>query len=226
MVENALLLLEITLINIVLSGDNAVVIAMASRNLPGAQRKKAIYWGTLGAVVLRIALTVVAVFLLKIPFVQIVGALLLFYVAVRLLTEDSSAAETKSAASVLTAVAIILTADLIMSLDNVVAVASIARGNYGLTAIGIAISIPLIIWCSQWIAKMLHTFPLLVYIGAGVLGYTAGEMLAKDDLVRKLFPADESWISIAFAAACGLGVILCGWALRRRKGDVRHSYSG
>ncbi|MBB6730674.1 TerC family protein [Cohnella zeiphila] len=225
MEQNALLLLEIMLINIVLSGDNAVVIAMASRNLPVPQRKKAVYWGTLGAVALRIALTVVAVFLLRIPFVEIAGALLLLYVAVRLLTDDNSAAGTKGAASVFKAVAVILTADLIMSLDNVVAVASIARGNYGLMAVGIALSIPLIIWCSQWIAKVLNALPALVYIGAGILGYTAGEMLAKDDLVRKLMPADERWIGIAIAGACGLGVMLAGWALRRRKGDVRHSYS-
>lgn len=186
MLEGFLLFLEIMLINIVLSGDNAVVIAMASKNLPLEQRKKAVWWGAFGAVALRLVLTVVAVVLLKIPYIQAAGSLLLMYIALKLLLEDEGHSKIKEASSLAGAVWTIIVADFIMSLDNVLAIAAVAEGDLVLIILGIGLSIPLIIWGSTLIMKLLHKYPILVYIGAGILGYTAGEMMVSDQKVEKL----------------------------------------
>jgi YjbE family integral membrane protein len=193
MLENFLLLLEILLVNIVLSGDNAVVIAMASRNLPDNLRKRAIWWGAMGAVGLRIVLSVAAVALLDIPAVRIVGALLLMYIAIQLLLDDSQSKEVQGVASLGKAIGIILLSDLIMSLDNVLAIASIAQNKLWLMATGIALSIPLIIWGSQLILKVLNRFPAVVWIGSAILGYTAGEMLADVEQIQANVPKWGSW---------------------------------
>jgi YjbE family integral membrane protein len=193
MLENFLLLLEILLVNIVLSGDNAVVIAMASRNLPDNLRKRAIWWGAMGAVGLRIVLSVAAVALLDIPAVRIVGALLLIYIAIQLLLDDSQSKEVQGVASLGKAIGIILLSDLIMSLDNVLAIASIAQNKLWLMATGIALSIPLIIWGSQLILKVLNRFPAVVWIGSAILGYTAGEMLADVEQIQANVPKWGSW---------------------------------
>jgi YjbE family integral membrane protein len=195
MMENLLLLLEILLVNIVLSGDNAVVIAMASRNLPEHLRKRAIWWGAVGAVGLRIVLSVAAVALLDIPAVQIVGALLLLYIAIHLLIDDGGSKEVQGVASLGKAIGIILLSDLVMSLDNVLAIASIAQDNLWLMVIGIALSIPLIIWGSQLILKLLVRFPAVVWIGSAILGYTAGEMLGDVEVVQENIPSLGSWQS-------------------------------
>ncbi|MEB3100665.1 TerC family protein [Ferviditalea candida] len=186
MLEGFLLFLEIMLINIVLSGDNAVVIAMASKNLPLDQRKKAVWWGAFGAVALRLVLTVVAVVLLKVPYIQAAGSLLLMYIALKLLMDDEGHSNVKEASSLAGAVWTIIVADFIMSLDNVLAIAAVAEGDLILIILGIGLSIPLIIWGSTLIMKLLHKYPILVYIGAGILGYTAGEMLVSDQKVEKL----------------------------------------
>jgi YjbE family integral membrane protein len=193
MLENFLLLLEILLVNIVLSGDNAVVIAMASRNLPDNLRKRAIWWGAMGAVGLRIVLSVAAVALLDIPAVRIVGALLLMYIAIQLLLDDGHSKEVHGVSSLGRAIGIILLSDLIMSLDNVLAIASIAKNNLWLMAAGIALSIPLIIWGSQLILKVLNRFPAVVWIGSAILGYTAGEMLADVEQIQANLPKWGSW---------------------------------
>jgi YjbE family integral membrane protein len=193
MLENFLLLLEILLVNIVLSGDNAVVIALASRNLPDNLRKRAIWWGAMGAVGLRIVLSVAAVALLDIPAVRIVGALLLIYIAIQLLLDDSQSKEVQGVASLGKAIGIILLSDLIMSLDNVLAIASIAQNKLWLMATGIALSIPLIIWGSQLILKVLNRFPAVVWIGSAILGYTAGEMLADVEQIQANVPKWGSW---------------------------------
>ncbi|WP_233531901.1 TerC family protein [Paenibacillus alkalitolerans] len=183
--ENAVLILEIILINIVLSGDNAVVIAMASKNLPEHQRLQAVWWGAFGAVFLRIALTVVAVFLLEIPYIQLAGSLLLLYIAIKLLVDEESHGDVKGAATLAAAVWTVIVADFIMSLDNVLAIAAIAKGDWVLLIIGILISIPLIVWGSTYIMKLLHNYPVLVYIGAAILGFTAGEMFVGDRQVAQ-----------------------------------------
>ncbi|MEK4359152.1 TerC family protein [Paenibacillus sp. FSL M7-1455] len=186
------LLVQILMINLVLSGDNAVVIALASKNLPPRQRKQAVWWGTLGAVALRCVLTFVAVLLLKIPFVQAGGGALLFWIAYKLLADDKEDVRMGDSASMWKAVRSILAADFIMSLDNVLALAGVANGDLALLVIGIAISIPIVVFGSNLIVGLLHRYPVLVYLGAGILGYTAGEMLLQDSrtgmLLSSLMP--------------------------------------
>lgn len=157
-----------------------MVIALASKNLPPKQRKQAVWWGALGAVVLRCILTFAAVILLKIPFVQAAGGFLLFWIAFRLLADDKDDVRMGESASIWKAVRSILAADFIMSLDNVLALAGVANGDLALIVIGIAISIPIVVFGSNLIVGLLHRYPVLVYLGAGILGYTAGEMLLQD----------------------------------------------
>nr|WP_253297870.1 TerC family protein [Paenibacillus sp. MSJ-34] len=186
-VENIWLLLEILIINMVLSGDNAVVIALAGKNLPPKQRKLAVWWGAFGAVAMRSILTVAALFLLKIPYIQAIGSLLLLYIAVKLLIDEENYTKVRESSSLWSAVWTIMVADFVMSLDNVLAIAAIARGDFALIVIGIALSIPIVVWGSGIIMKLLHRFPVLVYIGAAILGYTSGEMLMNDAKLESLF---------------------------------------
>ncbi|HMM20575.1 MAG TPA: TerC family protein [Selenomonadales bacterium] len=168
-------------INIVLSGDNAVVIAMASRCLPPKQQKLAILWGSAGAIVLRILLTLVAIKLLAIPYLQFAGGVLLVWIAAKLLLEDGGDCDEISAAdSLWPAVKTIIMADLVMSLDNVMAIAGAAKGDLSLLIVGLALSIPLIIFGSQVLVAIMHRFPIITYAGAGLIAWTAGEMLVDD----------------------------------------------
>jgi YjbE family integral membrane protein len=183
MEEALLLFVKIMIINIVLSGDNAVVIALASKNLPISQRRRAVYWGSFGAVALRLVLTIMAVYLLQIPYIQAIGSLLLLYIAIKLLWEDSEEKHIREATSLAGAVQTIIAADFIMSLDNVLAIAAVAKGNTVLIIIGIGLSIPLIVWGSTLIMKLLDRYPIFIYIGAAILGYTAGEMILSDETV-------------------------------------------
>ncbi|RJG26105.1 TerC family protein [Paenibacillus thiaminolyticus] len=172
---------EILLINMVLSGDNAVVIAMASRHLPGHYQRQAVWWGVGGAVLMRCVLTVVAVTLLRIPLLQAAGGAMLFAIAVQLTTPPRQELdEMREAGSLWTAIRTILIADFVMSLDNVLAIAAIAKGRMEFVIIGITLSIPLIVWGSTIISRWLERLPLLMYAGAGILAYTAGEMIASD----------------------------------------------
>jgi YjbE family integral membrane protein len=181
-----LTLLEIILINIILSGDNAVVIALACRRLPWENRKKAVLIGTIGAVGLRVVLTFIAVYLLTIPFVNIIGSLLLIWIAIKLLRGEDQE-DVKASTSLFEAIKTIIIADLVMSLDNVLAVAGVAGGSIVLIVLGLVISIPLIIWGSQILMKIMERFPIIVTLGAGLLGYTAGEMIFKDKAAANLF---------------------------------------
>ncbi|MGM1046553.1 integral membrane protein, YjbE family [Paenibacillus uliginis N3/975] len=179
--ETIWLLGQILIINLVLSGDNALVIAMASKDLPEKHKKRAIWIGTLGAVLLRCVLTFAAVLLLKVPYLQAGGALLLLWIAFKLLADqhDSGIRVTESS-SVWKAINTILIADFVMSLDNVLAIAGLANGDLALIMIGILLSIPIVVWGSGIISKLLQKFPILLYIGAGILAYTAGDMLLQD----------------------------------------------
>ncbi|QHT63115.1 TerC family protein [Paenibacillus lycopersici] len=215
--ELFLLILEILLVNIVLSGDNAVVIALASRNLPKEHRQKAVWWGAMAAVGLRIVLTVVAVYLLKVPFIQIAGALLLFWVAVSLLKDDGESKDIQGASSLWKAIRTIVVADFVMSLDNVLAIASIAENRIWIMAIGVALSIPIIVWGSQLIMVLLHKFPIFIFIGAGILGYTAGEMLQENESLAKVILRVADWADEAFPFVCGLLVIVVGYVLQKRE---------
>ena len=223
-----LALAKIMLVNIVLSGDNAVVIALAGRSLPKRQQTLAILWGCAGAVVLRVLLTLVAVFLLSIPYLQAVGGLLLIWIAAKLLNEpDDDEEEIKSNGTLLAAIRTIIIADIVMSLDNTLAIAAIAENDYLLLTLGLALSVPIIVFGSKFIMWLMERFPVIVYIGAGLICWTAGEMLVRDDRVRELLNIllQRGILSEHVLQALGLavpvtatiGVLLPCWLLNRRK---------
>lgn len=182
---------SIMLANIVLSGDNAVVIAMAARRLPADQQKKAVFWGSAAAIVMRIILTLVAIQLLALPYLKLIGAVLLVYIGVQLLTdgdgdeEDGAHKEVRHGMG--TAIRTILIADLVMSLDNVIAVAAAAKGNTMLLIVGLAVSVPLIIFGSTLLMKVMDRFPFIITFGAALLGFLAGEMLVSDPAISHWF---------------------------------------
>ena len=211
-------LMQIMMVNIVLSGDNAVVIALAARNLPARQQKLAVLWGCGGAIALRIVLTVVAVALLKIPFLQFFGALLLVWIAIKLLIEDDEGgAHHHAHDSMFGAVKTILIADVVMSLDNTLAVAGVAKGDWSLLIAGLVLSIPLIVFGSTVIMKAIDRFPIIVYIGAGLIAYTAGEMIDSDQAIQPYLPSifhGTVYLAIALTA----GVIGFGWWYNTAKG--------
>ncbi|WEK53011.1 MAG: TerC family protein [Candidatus Cohnella colombiensis] len=179
--------IEIMIINIVLSGDNAIVIALVGRRLPSNQRRSAVWWGALAAILLRVILTIGAVLLLHIPFLQTVGALLLFAIALQLLV-DNREHSTKVQVAVTLAGAIwtIVVADFVMSLDNVLAVAAVAGGDTVILIIGIVMSIPIIIWGSSFIMRLMDRLPGMIYVGGALLAYTASEMIVMDPGIKKI----------------------------------------
>ena len=177
--------LEIIVINILLSGDNAVVIALACRNLPPKQRKVGIFWGVVGAVVLRVILTFFAVQLLLLPYVQLVGAALLIWIGIKLVAEDEGdGPEIAASDRLISAVKTVIIADLVMSLDNVIGVAAAAKGNLLLLVFGLVVSIPLVVIGAQLIMKLIERLPWLVIAGGGLLGYIAGEIATSDTAVK------------------------------------------
>jgi len=190
-------LMKIIGINIVLSGDNAVVIALAARSLPPHQQKIAVWGGAGAAIVMRIILTFFAVALLELPYLKLAGAALLLWIGVKLLLpEESEEGGEEAASSFWAAVRTILIADLVMSLDNVIAVAAAAKGSFLLLVIGLAISIPLVVFGSTLLLKVMERFPIIITIGGGLLGFVAGEMAVTDpaiaDWVRSTFTTDEA----------------------------------
>jgi YjbE family integral membrane protein len=173
-------LLKIIGVNIILSGDNAVVIALAARSLPAKQQKQAIFWGAGAAIVLRIVLTMFAVALLALPWLKLVGSLLLFWIGIKLLIPEDEDPDIKASEHLISAIKTILIADLVMSLDNVIAVAAAAGGSMTLLVLGLAISIPLVIFGATMLIKLMERYPVIITIGAGLIGWVAGEMLATD----------------------------------------------
>jgi YjbE family integral membrane protein len=216
---------SIILANIVLSGDNAVVIAMAARALPPAQQKKAIFWGSAAAIVMRIALTLIAVQMLKWQFLKIIGAVLLVYIGVSLISEDDGGeGEHKEHGSLASAIRTILVADLVMSLDNVLAVAAAAKGDTFLLVAGLAISIPLIIFGSTLLLKVMERFPIIITLGAALLGFLAGEMLLTDPAIAAYYgPVSHEVVSAAGAAGAVLVVALGMWQQKRSRAKASHA---
>ena len=209
-------LLKIIWINIILSGDNAVVIALAARSLPPHQQTKAVVLGSGAAVALRILLTVVAAKLLALPYLQIVGGLLLLWIGVQLLgDEDEGEGEAKEYGSMMAAVRTILIADLVMSLDNVIAVAAAAKGSMLLLILGLAISIPLVIFGSTLMIKLMERFPVIVVFGAGLIGWVGGETIVSDATLSPWLEANR-WMHYAGAAAGAAFVVLVGKTLQVR----------
>ena len=212
---------SIVLANIVLSGDNAVVIAMAARTLKPDQRGKAIFWGSAAAIVMRILLTIVAIQLLSLPYLKIIGAILLVYIGVDLLKgEGDDAGDGKEINGLAAAIRTILIADLVMSLDNVLAVAAAAKGNLPLLVLGLLVSIPLIIFGATLLTKVMERFPIIITIGAALLGFLAGEMLLTDPAVSRQFgEMSEQAVTVAGLIGAAL-VVLTGMYLTRRSHAV------
>ncbi|MCM3398642.1 TerC family protein [Oceanobacillus profundus] len=180
-------MLKILIINILLSGDNAIVIAMASRNLPEHLQKRAIRWGTFGAIALRILFVFLMINLLQLPFIQLIGGIMLLIVAYKLLVDKHENDNVKSGESLREAVTIIIFADVIMSLDNVLAVAAVADSDLILVIAGIILSIPIILTASEFILKLIQKYPVIIYLGAALLAWTAGEMMLKEERVIHFF---------------------------------------
>jgi YjbE family integral membrane protein len=199
--------LEIIVINILLSGDNAVVIALACRSLPPHQRRWGVFWGAIGAIVLRIVLTFFAVALLELPYLKLVGGALLVWIGVKLIAEDEGDGHEQVAGSdrMLAAIKTVIVADLVMSIDNVIAVAAAAGGSYTLLILGLAISIPLVIVGAQLIMKLIERMPILILAGGGLLGYVAGEMVVEDPALAKWITTGPHWLHWGIPLA---GVVL------------------
>jgi len=208
---------KIIMIDLLLSGDNAVVIALACRNLPEAQRKKGIMYGVGGAIGLRIVLTFFAVSLLSLPYLKLVGALLLLWIGVKLILpeEEHGEGNIKAETHLWGAIKTIIIADFVMSLDNVIGVAAAAKGNVGLLVFGLLVSIPLIAWSSQLVLKLIDRYPFIIYAGGGLLGYVAGEMLVTEVALKPLMDAHHylHWLT---PAACALFVLATGLWLAQR----------
>lgn len=215
-------LMKIVWINIILSGDNAVVIALAARSLPPHQQKKAVFLGSGAAVVLRIALTVVAAKLLQLSFLQIVGGCLLLWIGLQLLQgDDEDEGESKAYGSLMAAVRTILIADLVMSLDNVIAVAAAAHGNALLLVLGLAISIPLVIFGSTLMIKLMERYPFIVVMGAALIGWVGGETIASDAALHDYAASHPAlhYVAAALGATLvvGIGKLRPWWAGRESR---------
>jgi YjbE family integral membrane protein len=216
---------QIILVNIVLSGDNAVVIALAARSLPPHQQKQAVMWGSGAAVVMRIVLTIVAVELLRLPYLKLVGAVLLLWIAIQLLVPEEEGADGEPVASTMAAaIKTILIADLVMSLDNVIAVAAAAKGNLVLLIVGLAISIPLVVFGATLLLKLMERFPIIITAGAALLGWVAGEMAVTDPSIRDWVDTSAAWLHWV-GPALGVAMVLAAgkWMAMRK---ASHAPSG
>jgi YjbE family integral membrane protein len=210
-------LLQIIGADIVLSGDNAVVIALATRSLPQQQQRKAIFWGTFAAVAMRITLTIVAVTLLKLPALKLIGSLLLLWIAVQLLLpEEESHGEGRSIGNMGAAIRTILVADVVMSTDNIIAIAGAAKGSVLLLAIGLAVSIPLVVFTSTFLLKLMERFPVIITLGAALLGYVAGEMAVSDPLAAPWIEANAPWLHSVLPVLGAIVVVAIGKLLASR----------
>jgi YjbE family integral membrane protein len=212
-------LLTIVLIDLVLAGDNAIVIALAARQLPAHLQRKAIVWGTVGAIVVRSAMTVGVVWLLKIPGLMLVGGLGLVWIAYKLLAPQGGGAgeaHQPAAATFWGAMKTIVIADALMGVDNVLGVAGAAKGAFDLVVIGLLISVPIVVWGSTLVLKLVERYPVITYLGAGVLAYTAAHMVVSEPLLDAVF--DPSLLNRVLAhAVLVIGVLGAGWYAARRR---------
>lgn len=198
-------------VNIVLSGDNAVVIALAARSLPPEQQRKAIIWGSGAAGGLRIVLTIVAVEMLRLPFLKLIGAALLLWIGIQLLLpEEEGEGGAKASGNLAAAIRTILIADLVMSLDNVIAVAGAAKGSLVLLILGLGISIPLVIFGSTLLLKLVDRYPVIITVGAGLLGWVAGDMATIDPAVQEWVSANAAWLHEAAEVLGAVLVVIVG----------------
>ncbi|MFT4190920.1 MAG: TerC family protein [Comamonas sp.] len=209
-------LAAIIVIDLVLAGDNAIVIALAARSLPKHLQSKAIIWGTVGAIVVRTAMTLAVVWLLKIPGLMLIGGLGLVWIAYKLLADDAGdEAHGPAASTFWGAMKTIVVADALMGIDNVLGVAGAAHGSFDLVVIGLLISIPIVVFGSAIVLKLVDRFPAIVYLGAGVLALTAAKMMLNEPWQIKPYFATQPVLYWAIAAAVVAGVLLAGWLKRR-----------
>lgn len=209
-------LLTIVLIDLVLAGDNAIVIALAARSLPAHLQKKAILWGTVGAICVRALMTVCVVWLLKIPGLMLVGGLGLVWIALKLLKPQSGGPSTHPVVTTFAgAMKTIVVADALMGIDNVLGVAGAAHGAFDLVIIGLLISVPIVVWGSSVVLKLLDRFPVIIYIGAAVLAFTAAKMIVSEPLLAQVFGPYLSVRLLTYTVLVA-GVVGAGWWMARR----------
>jgi YjbE family integral membrane protein len=208
-------LLAIILLDLVLAGDNAIVIAMAASRLPPALQKRAVFWGTFGAVAVRFSLTAIVVYLLKLPGLMLAGGLLLLPIAWKLLDHDgNNDPDIDATDSFWSALRTIIVADALMGLDNVLAIAGASKGHLGLVIIGLLVSVPLVVWGSTLILKLIGRFPVIMYIGAGAIAFTAARMIAHDRWLSGWFDG-HGFMAYVLDVALIAGICGGGWLMKR-----------
>lgn len=210
--------LQIIAIDIVLGGDNAVIIALACRKLPEKQRNQGIFWGVFGAIFIRVLLVFFALNLLTLPFLKIVGALLLIWIGIKLLMPESSdnGHQVDAGTTLLGAIKTIIIADTVMSLDNVIGIAGAAKGDIGLVVFGLLVSVPIIVWGSKFVMKLMTRFPVTIVIGAGLLGWIAGDMSTTDTVTKVWIEDHAAYLRWVAPIVTTLIVIITGKRLAAR----------
>jgi YjbE family integral membrane protein len=207
-------LISIIIIDLVLAGDNAIVIGLAARNLPKHQQKQTIIWGTVGAIVIRALATLAVVWLLKIPGLLLVGGLLLVWIAHKLLVEEKGH-DVEAGSSMWEAIRTIIIADALMGLDNVLAVAGAAHGSFLLVILGLLVSVPIVVWGSTLILKWMERFPIIITIGAGILAWTASKMIVDEPFLKDYFA--NPIVKYGFELLIVAGVIIAGTMKKARE---------
>ena len=207
-------LLAIIVIDLVLAGDNAIVIGMAARNLPKEHQKGVILWGTIGAIIIRAVATLAVVWLLKVPGLLLVGGLFLIWIAYKLLVEEKCH-DLKSACNRMEAIRTIIIADAVMGLDNVLAVAGSAHGSFLLVVLGLLISVPIMVWGSTMIIKWIERYPVIIFIGAGVIAFTAAKMIVDEPFLAGFFAANPM-VKYLLMLAVVSGVLIAGRNAKRK----------
>jgi YjbE family integral membrane protein len=217
-------LLAIILIDLLLAGDNALVIGLAARNLPKEKQKKVIFWGTTGAIIIRVICTFLIVWLLEIPGLLLAGGILLVWVSYQLLVQEKHHDAVSAESSVMKAIGTIILADTVMGVDNMVAVAGVAHGNKVLIIIGLLISVPIMIYGSKLIITLTEKYPIVIYIGSAVLAFTAGKMIA-DERILESFIKSIGFGKWIFIAVLVIAVIVLGWLKKNSKAktQVKHA---
>lgn len=211
--------LKIVLIDLALAGDNALVIALAVRSLPPRQQLQGRIWGTVGAVGLRLGFIFIVTYLLGIPFLQLVGGLLLVWIALKLVLQSDAhdGDHVKAGTTLLGAIWIIIVADVIMSLDNVIGVAGAAEGDMRLVVFGIALSIPIVVWGSGLLARLMNRYPWIILVAGGILGEVAGKMMLHDHFITSRLGAASGALEATVRIGLALAIVLVGWLVTRRR---------
>ncbi|WP_141505791.1 TerC family protein [Paenibacillus luteus] len=208
-------LLTIIFIDLILAGDNAIVIGLAARNLPKEQQKKAVIWGTAGAVGIRVIATLLVVQLLNVPWLNLVGGLLLVWIAYKLLVQEDAHDGIKSGNTLWQSIRTIIIADAAMGIDNVIAVAGAAHGDTLLVVLGLIISVPVVVWGSTLFIKLINRYEWIVYVGSAVLAYTAAKMITHEKSFHAFF--ENPWVYWLFIISVILLTIAAGWLTNKRK---------